>query len=80
MHYTAMSETHHVGRAALISTRDIEWHLHHDHGVYHNSAKTKGQLGRLHLLVHAVLADDNLRQLLNLPEGYGTGTQTDVQH
>lgn len=73
VHYTSLNENHHVGPARLINERDLRWHLGWDHGVDHKSVKTKAQLGRLHMLVHAVLAHQDLEQLLNLPRGYGSG-------
>ena len=80
MHYTAMNEFHHVGPARLVNEQNLRWHLGWDHGVEHKTAKTKAQLGRLHLLVHAVLAHPELEELLNLPDQYGTGKQSKIKY
>lgn len=72
-HYTSLNEHHQMGQARLIREHDLRDHLILEHGVSVQNAKTKAQLGRLHTLVHAVLAHPELRELMNIPPEWGKG-------
>lgn len=50
---------------------DLRNHLIFGHGISVQNAKTRGELGRLHLLAHAVISYPELSELLELPEGWG---------
>lgn len=69
-----------MGPARDVNINDLEFHLLMDHGVATQGRKTKGELGKLHTLVHAVLAHPELGELMNLPEEYGTGRASKVKY
>lgn len=79
-HYTSLNEHHQMGPARYINRTDLVNHLVSDHGVALGKAHTKGELGKLHALVHAILAHPALGELMGLPEGYGTGKQIKAKH
>jgi hypothetical protein len=63
-----LSERHILGHAEGINTSDLRHHLIISHGVAPNTSRTKAQLGKVHLLAHAVQAHPELRELLGLSE------------
>lgn len=69
--YTALSETHQMGRARDINKRALEDHLIFWHSVSIHDARTKAELGHLHTLAHAVNAYPELIELLGLPRKWG---------
>lgn len=73
VHYTSLSENHQATAARHIKEADLRDHLIWEHGVSAQNAKTKAQLGRLHMLVHSVLAYPELSQLMDLPPEWGNG-------
>lgn len=66
-----LDQHHQLTQARNLNRSDLMHHLVIDHGVSIRDTRSKGQLGRLHLLTHAVQAFPELRKLLNLPEGWG---------
>jgi hypothetical protein len=79
-HYTSLNEKHLVGPARDVNVSELSYHLIIDHGVALGKAKTKGELGKLHLLVHTLLAHPTLAELLSVPDQYGTGKQSKVKY
>lgn len=73
VHYTNLTENHRVGPAKDINLNTLKDHLLLWHGVSVNTVNTKAEAGRLHLLVHAVIAHPELAELLNLPDRFGRG-------
>lgn len=71
-HHTSLNHDHILGPARLVNMNELSLHLVLFHNVPAKGA-TKSELGRLHLLVHAILASPDLREHLNLPPHYGTG-------
>lgn len=72
-HYTSLNEHHQMGRARDIHEYDLRDHLLMYHGVSLQNVRTKAELGRLHTFVHAVLAQPELRELMNIPPEWGKG-------
>lgn len=72
-HYTSLNEHHQMGRAKEVNMSDLTSHLILYHGVSTNGVETRAELGRLHALTHAVIGNEDLRKLLNLPERFGRG-------
>jgi hypothetical protein len=70
-HYTSLNEHHQMGRARDINANNLRDHLVLYHSVSAQNVRTKAELGRLHTLVHAVLAHPELGDLMNVPEGWG---------
>lgn len=66
-----LSEGHILGPARIINKPNLHFHLTAEHRIYSRGSRTQAELGRLHLLAHAVQAHPELRDLLNLPEGWG---------
>ena len=66
-----LSEAHMMGVARDINSDELRSHLIIEHGVSIKNLNTKAQLGRAHLLTHAVDGFPELRELLNLPENWG---------
>lgn len=79
-HYTALNQDHVLGPARNINLNDLHTHLILDHGVNTTRYKTKGELGKLHLMVHTILAYPGWAVILDLPEGYGTGKHIPEKH
>jgi hypothetical protein len=72
-HYTNLTENHRVGPASDINLNALKDHLLLWHGVSVNEVRTKAEAGRLHLLVHAIIAHPELAELMNLPDRFGRG-------
>jgi hypothetical protein len=79
-HYTSLNEHHQLGRARDINSRKLTEHLIQDHGVHASDTWAKGTLGKIHTLTHAILAYPELRELMGLPEHYGTGNHIPPKH
>lgn len=73
IHLTALSHLHQIVHAKKINRDRLRSHLVIDHGIHVGEDTTKGEMGRLHTLVHAVLAYPMLGELMELSPGYGTG-------
>jgi len=67
-HYNNLSHMHEMKPARDIDITILRIHLTLDHGVSSKDARTRAQMGRLHLLAHAVDAFPDLKELLNLSE------------
>lgn len=67
----SLSDLHILGAAKNVNKRQLATHLIFYHGVGLGEAKTQLQLGKLHLLAHAVTAFPELGQLMGLPERWG---------
>lgn len=80
VHYTSLNEHHQMAAARTINLERLKEHLLFDHGVGVDGVRTKSEAGRLHTFVHAILAYDDLSQLMELPEGYGTGKYVPQKH
>ena len=65
-----LSINHMLGYARDIHTPQMRWHLLRMHHLTLAPEMTKGQLGELHLLVHAVEAFPDLRDLIGLPNDW----------
>lgn len=61
-----------MGPARDVNINELSLHLILDHGLSTNRLKTKSEMGRFHLLVHAMIASPELRAKFNLPDNYGT--------
>ncbi len=66
-----LNEHHVLGRAHNIGEQDLRFHLSLSHALHPRAARTNAELGKLHLLAHAVQAHPELKELLNLPETWG---------
>jgi hypothetical protein len=72
-HPTSLNENHELGYARCVNASDLRLHLLLQHNVGVGKLKTPGELGRAHLLAHAVAAYPELRELMNLPPEWGKG-------
>jgi hypothetical protein len=73
MHPTSLNQDHVLGNAKDVNFSDLSFHLVIDHNISVTHLKTKSQLGKAHLLAHAVEAYPELRELMNLPPEWGKG-------
>lgn len=71
-HPTSLNQDHILGPARDVNINELSLHLILNHGVSSNHIKTKSEMGRFHLLVHAMIASPELRAKLDLPDNYGT--------
>lgn len=69
----SLNQEHVLGPARDVNIARLRDHLILEHGVSVEKVRTKGELGKLHLLVHAVLAYPELRELMNIPPEWGKG-------
>lgn len=72
-HLTALSHLHQIVLAKQINRDRLKSHLVLEHNIHVGDDATKGEMGRLHTLVHAVLAYPMLAELMELHKDYGTG-------
>ena len=67
---TCLTEAHVVDLAKRIRPPGMITHLILTHGLAVSPNATKGQLGQLHLLAHAIMATPELKEVLGLPEDW----------
>lgn len=63
---TVLTEQHKIDLAKRVRPPGMITHLILTHGVSVSPNMTKGELGKLHLLAHAMMAHPELRELLGL--------------
>lgn len=63
-----LNEFHTLGRVGLINTGALRSHLIRVHGISPESLRTKGALGRWHLMMHAAEAFPEIRELMGMTE------------
>lgn len=60
----ALNEEHVLGPARCVEIRALRHHIIIDHGVDTKGATTALELGRLHMLAHALIVHPDLRELI----------------
>lgn len=65
-HWYCLNEQHVLGPARNVRVSELRFHLAIDHGISVKNARTALELGKLHLLAHALLAHEDLRELMGL--------------
>lgn len=79
-HYLNLTQNHELTLARKVNIEHLRQHLIVDHNVPVREAHTRGELGKLHLVTHAIIASPQLRQVLDLPENFGTGRHIPEDH
>lgn len=69
-YWHCLNEEHVLGPARNVNVRELRFHLAIFHGISIKDAKTALQLGKLHLLAHALLAHEDLRELMGLAKNW----------
>lgn len=66
-HWHSLTEEHVLAPSRGINMSKLRFHLLLNHGINVKDSRTKAELGRLHLLAHALLAHPQLQELLGDP-------------
>lgn len=69
--WCCLNEEHVLGPARNVNKNDLRFHILIDHGVSVSGCKTQSDYGKLHLLVHTVIAHPQLAELLHLTGAWG---------
>ena len=62
--WRCLNEEHVLGPARCVNLRQLRFHLLIDHGIAVKDCKTPLELGKLHLLAHALIVHPELRELI----------------